>query len=87
MTERLSFKKPLVYSLCSFQDSNKEKCWTFCPTFPRFYKKEKKQKMVEVGPRREREIGWENGEGEREGETYLTIPSWGRTVGKALRTE
>ena len=49
MNERLLFNKPLRFSLCSSLDSDREDCWNYCPTLPRFHKKEKKQKMVEVG--------------------------------------
>ena len=48
MNDRLSFSKQRSNSLCSSLDSSREDCWTFCPSFPRFYKREKKQKMVEV---------------------------------------
>ena len=55
MNKKLSFGKPNSYSLCSSLE-NKEQCWNYCPTFPRFYKK-RKQKMVEVGPQGDRDRG------------------------------
>ena len=63
MNERLLFSKPRRFSLCSSLDSDREDCWNYCPTLPRFYKKEKKQKMVEVGTEGRKEVfiqcaGW-----------------------------
>lgn len=60
MNQRLSFSKPRGYALCSSLEKRREHCWTLCPTWPRFYKREKKEKMVEVrrgGQGREREAG------------------------------
>ena len=49
MNERLSFGKRRSYSLCSSLGSgDREHCWAYCPSLPRFYRREKKHKMVEV---------------------------------------
>ena len=50
MNERLSFSKRRGYSLCSSLGGGgeREDCWAHCPSLPRFYRREKKQKMVEV---------------------------------------
>lgn len=48
MNDRLSFSKNRSPILCSSLDSNGEDCWTFCPSCPRFFRREAKQKMVEV---------------------------------------
>ena len=49
MNEKLSFSKRRGYSLCSsLGGGEREDCWAYCPSLPRFYRREKKQKMVEV---------------------------------------
>ena len=48
MNEKLSFSKRRGHSLCSSLGSERENCWAYCPSLPRFYCREKKQKMVEV---------------------------------------
>lgn len=61
MNQRLSFSKPRGYTLCSSLEKRREDCWSLCPTWPRFYKREKKQKMVEVrrgGQGREGQAVW-----------------------------
>lgn len=59
MNQRLSFSKPRGYTLCSSLEKKREDCWTLCPPWPRLYRKEKKQKMVEVrrGGQGKREAG------------------------------
>ena len=48
MNEKLSFSKRRGHSLCSLLGGEREDCWSYCPSLPRFSRREKKQKMVEV---------------------------------------